>query len=122
MSKPMTVDSSSNTHSVRPKVVFVGSFLKRAEDGTVGGQMQACRTLVDSVFSESIDWLLIDTTQRSLPLPTLLIRVSDACRRLLTLVGKVLARPDCLLLFSSYDPPSFLEKGTMCLLGRCLGL
>lgn len=50
-----------------PTFVFVGSFRREARDGTVGGALFACRSLVDSPLSERVRWRLIDSTLLAWP-------------------------------------------------------
>jgi hypothetical protein len=40
-----------------------------AKDGSVGGQMYACRSIIASDLSNYIDWILLDTTGESVPPP-----------------------------------------------------
>lgn len=104
------------------KIVFVGSFAPAASDGTVGGQMFACRSLLNSPLSEQVEWYLIDTTQRSLPPPNVVVRLYDAARRVSKLIGLLATRPvDGVLVFSSYRTASLAEKGLMCILSHGLG-
>ena len=103
------------------RILFVGSFVQNARDGTVGGQMQACRILVETPLTDSIQWILLDTTQRSLPPPGLPVRTFDAFRRLFRFMLGVMKRPNCILLFSSFNWPGFIEKGMMGAVGRLFG-
>lgn len=106
----------------RPGVIFVGSFAPSAKDGTVGGQMFACHSLLDSPLSEVVKWLLIDSTLRSLPQPHMIVRLGYAFRRILLLCWYLVHYPvSAILIFTSWDALSFLEKGLMCLLGRACG-
>ena len=44
------------------KILFVGSFKEKAKDGSVGGQMYACKSLINSDLSNHVDWILFDIT------------------------------------------------------------
>jgi glycosyltransferase involved in cell wall biosynthesis len=106
---------------MKKKCVFVGSFEPGA-DGTVGGQLFACRSLIDSPISNEIDFVLIDSTQRSLPPPALPIRLLLAIRRVLQFTkacwsGSVKST----LVFSSFRCLSLAEKMVMLAVGRLLG-
>lgn len=106
----------------RPCVIFVGSFAPSAKDGTVGGQMFACHSLLDSPLSAVVKWLLIDSTLRSLPQPHMIVRLGYAFRRILLLCWYLVHyQVSAILIFTSWDALSFLEKGLMCLLGRACG-
>jgi glycosyltransferase involved in cell wall biosynthesis len=102
----------------RPVVVFVGSFHPAARDGCLGGQLYACQALVQSPLQHSVRWVLIDSTQRSLPAPSFPVRVAFALRRL-TKFTRATAKPTrCVLLFSPYLLSSVMEKGVMCAIAR----
>ena len=97
--------------------IIVGGFRSPA-DGSVGGQLYACRTLIESPISEQIDWIELDSTMESVPPPGLPRRSFLAGKRLLLFVGFLLRRrPDGALIFVA-DGSSFLEKGLMVFLAR----
>ena len=101
---------------MKRKVLFVGSFVKAAKDGSVGGQMFACRSLIESPLSQVVDFILLDSTAESVPAPSMRRRSIVALKRFtyfLFLLGA--KRPDSILIFSS-SGFSFLEKGLMVLL------
>src|SRR6266404_3211379 len=107
---------------VKPRILFVGSFASMAKDGTVGGQMFACRSLLESPLSSSVDWLLIDSTMKSQPPPNFLKRAYYALPRLIKFMHYLFrGRVDAILIFTAYEFSSFLEKGFMSLLGRMRG-
>ncbi len=107
--------------AAKPRIVFVGAFKTQAADGTVGGQLYACRTLLASPLSDHIDWVLLDTTMESLPPPPLWRRAWLAIKRLLIFTRHMLTPSiDGALIFTS-GRFSFLEKGTMVQIAALLG-
>ena len=110
-------DSGHVRGEKKPTVVFVGGF-RRPRDGTLGGQLYACRTLVQSPISEYVNWIELDTSMESLPPPGLIRRSYLAGRRLLRFLAILLGRrPDGVLVFCS-SGLGFIEKGVMVLLSR----
>jgi len=104
----------------KQKVLFVGSFLEKAKDGGVGGQMFACRSLVNSRLSEIVEFLPLDSTSISVPPPPLYRRALIALSRLLLFFKiSVLQRPDMALIFC-VGGFSMIEKGAMALLSKYL--
>ena len=100
------------------QVVFIGSFRSSADDGTVGGQGFACQSLVNSYLTNDIDWLLIDTTQKAQPPPSMTKRTWYASLRVVKLLEYLLlSKVDTLLIFSSYSIASFAEKGLIAIIG-----
>lgn len=105
----------------KKKVLFVGSFVEKAKDGSVGGQMYACKSLIASSLSEEVEWILLDTTGVSVPPPPLYIRLWFALFRILKFIWLLLyKRPDTTLIFSA-NGPSVYEKGSMVLIARLFG-
>lgn len=103
---------------MRPKVLFVGSFLESAKDGSVGGQMFACRSLIQSSLQHDVDFILIDSTAESVPAPGFLKRLWLASRRFTYFLFLFATKkPDSVLIFSSAGS-SFIEKGMMVLISR----
>jgi glycosyltransferase involved in cell wall biosynthesis len=104
-------------------VLFVGSFMKEAKDGHVGGQMFACNSLLNSKISDNYNWFLVDSTSESVFTPSFLNRVSKAFKRIFKclsiLVGNG-SKVDTLLIFT-VDGFSFIEKGSILLLGKLFG-
>ncbi len=97
-------------------MLFLGGF-SVAKDGTEGGQVFACRSLVASPLSNHVEWKLVDSTQRSLPPPGILIRAFDAATRLSKcLFHLFFSRIDAVLVFTNFSWLSMLEKGLVCIL------
>lgn len=105
---------------MKPTVIFVGSFKGAIGDGGVGGQMYACRSLIESPISDHVHWRLIDSTMESVPPPSLARRGWRAARRVVRLTWELIARPRAHVLIFAGDGPSFAEKGLMVLLARAL--
>jgi len=106
---------------VKPKVLFVGAFKKISKDGSYGGQMFACDSLVNSWLKERVDWILLDTTATTNRKRSFLERASGAFLRLLKFNWILLSRKvDVVLLFTSYGF-SFREKGLMVLIAKFFG-
>ncbi len=102
----------------KQKILFLGGF-SVGKDGTEGGQVYACRSLVASPISEEVEWILVDSTQRSLPPPYIVVRAFDAAIRLFKCTGHlVFSRVDVVLVFSGFAPLSICEKGLVCVLGK----
>lgn len=106
---------------MKPTVIFVGSFKGAIESGGVGGQMYACRSLIDSPISDHVQWRQIDSTMQSLPPPGLFSRAMRAAGRTVRLIFELLRRPQARVLVFAADGPSFVEKGLMVLIARLLG-
>lgn len=106
----------------KKRILFVGSFIDNAKDGSVGGQMYACKALIKSSLSEEVEWILLDTTGNSVPPPPVFIRSFYAFFRLIKFLKLLLLkRPDFTLIFSA-NGPSVYEKGTMVLFSSLFGI
>jgi glycosyltransferase involved in cell wall biosynthesis len=102
----------------KKKVLFVGSFKTTSKDGGVGGQMFACKTIVNSPISDSINWTLIDTTADSNILASTDKRVRKAIIRLIKFTYYILFfKYDYVLIFVA-DGWSFWEKGLMTVIAK----
>lgn len=102
----------------KPTILFVGSFKSKSMDGSVGGQMFACNTLLKSDFVKEFNWILLDTTALSNKKSFFFIRLLFALKRLIffsyyTLFNKI----DKYLIFVG-DGWSFWEKGVMVLIAK----
>jgi glycosyltransferase involved in cell wall biosynthesis len=99
-------------------ILFVGAFLAVA-GGVVGGQLVACRLLVNSPLAQAINLRLLDTTMKSLPPPGFFIRAWYAAERLVKVIGQVIfGRIDGMYVFSPLAASGFFDRGLMCLAGR----
>lgn len=103
------------------KVIFVGSFAKQGKDGSVGGQMFACQSLINSRISERIEWILIDSTAASNITASVFYRSWKAILRIGKACGALFfKKTDAVLIFTSHGG-SFVEKGIIALLAKLLG-
>ncbi|MDC1004751.1 glycosyltransferase family 4 protein [Opitutales bacterium] len=94
-------------------ILIVGAFPKPSNRVIFGGVVSSCRALVSSTLVENFNLLLLDSTQKSNPAPSLIIRLPFAFKRLLVYCGKLWnERPDIVLIFTS-SGFSLLEKGLM---------
>lgn len=104
----------------RNKILFVGSFKEASKDGSVGGQMFACRAIINSNISDSVDWTLLDTTADGNVLASSFNRIRKASVRLFKFIFYIIFfKYDYVLIFTG-DGWSFLEKGIMSLIAKKL--
>ncbi len=102
----------------RKTVLFIGSFIDKAEGGIFGGQLFACKSLVSSRLSQTINWILIDTTAESNGHISFLTRIRKAIIRLSKFSYHLLfSKVDICLIFTA-DGFSFIEKGFASLIGK----
>lgn len=100
----------------KKRILFVGSFKNAAADGSVGGQMFACRTLVNSHLTDKINFIKIDTTAKSVPSPPIIQRIPFVLFRFFQLFFHLIfSRIDKALIFTA-EGTSFMEKGLMVLI------
>jgi glycosyltransferase involved in cell wall biosynthesis len=105
----------------KKKVLFVGSFAKSGKDGSVGGQMFASKSLVNSKINEIVDWVLIDTTAATNLKINFLVRVIKAIKRISLLIYYFVTQKIDIALIFTGDGYSFQEKGLMALISKCFG-
>ena len=109
-----------STESLKTRVLFVGGFKRTPDGGIYGGQVYACRSLIESPLSNHIEWILLDGTQITARRPPLRKRLLFAIARigrfLFLLIGR---RPEYVLIFTSAGL-GFFEKGLMTLFARML--
>lgn len=105
----------------KKKVLFVGSFKEITNDGHVGGQHFACRTLINSELSNSVEWFLVDSTSPSVITPPFYQRMGRAISRFIKFSFFLFIKnPDGVLIFT-VDGFGLMEKGSMALLAKGLG-
>lgn len=99
-------------------VLFIGSFKSKAKDGSVGGQMFACQTILESELNDFINWHLIDSTADSNITGTIAKRMYKAFKRIFLFIRILIARKIEVILIFTADGLSFWEKGFMALIGK----
>ncbi len=102
----------------KKNVVFVGSFINAAKDGSVGGQMFACETIRNSDLSQDVNWTLIDSTADSNKKNFFVNRVNKAISRLIIFIYSLLKNKNHAVLIFTANGFSFWEKGLMALLAK----
>ncbi|TCD02697.1 glycosyltransferase family 4 protein [Pedobacter psychroterrae] len=94
-------------------VLFVGAFNRGTKDGSSGGQLFACTSLIESDLKNSINFIKLDTTAETVPAPPVYKRIPKVFLRLSKFLYSILFRKiDVVLIFSSAKL-SFIEKGLM---------
>lgn len=104
----------------KKRVLFVGSFKQTSKDGGVGGQMFACKTIVNSELSDFIQWNLIDTTADSNSLSSNYQRVKKAVLRFIKFTYNIVFYKHEYILIFVGEGWSFWEKGLMCLVSKMI--
>lgn len=109
-----------NQKSQQPRILFVGAF-PPAERNVFGGNVTACKALLNSSLPKRAELVLLDSTQISNPPPGLPLRLLLAVRRFFTyLIQFEKRQPDIVLLFTSVGA-SMVEKGAMAWYARLRG-
>ena len=105
-------NKEKSTH--KKTILFVGAFKKSADDGTIGGQTVASRSLAFSEYAQSnVNWILLDSTLKRVPLPPLPIRALSSVKRVFKYIYFLIKyKPQIAILMTSAGA-SFLEKGLM---------
>jgi glycosyltransferase involved in cell wall biosynthesis len=101
----------------KPKVLFVGAF-NQTKDGSLGGQLFACKTLLSSPIKSELNFILIDSTMRTLPPPSLFIRAFYALKRLVKFLLILLRDKVSTVLIFTSSGFSFIEKGFMVIIAK----
>ncbi len=101
----------------KPNILFVGAF-NQTKDGSLGGQLFACKTLLSSPIKLELNFILIDSTMRTLPPPSLFIRAFFAFKRLIKFFVILLREKVSAVLIFTSSGFSFIEKGFMVLLAK----
>lgn len=105
----------------KPTILFVGAFPRDDNSQVKGGQLYACRALVESPLSNYVNWIKLDTTMESVPPPPVWRRIRPAAARISKFVAHLLfSRVDGVLIFAS-SGFSFYEKGFMTVIARAAG-
>jgi glycosyltransferase involved in cell wall biosynthesis len=115
---PAAAPAVAVASSSRSSVLFVGAFRPPARGELMGGQLYACRTLLESPLADAFAWIKLDTTMESVPPPPLRRRLWLAMFRLGRFVTILCReRVDTVLIFTS-SGLSFCEKGLMTIIAK----
>jgi glycosyltransferase involved in cell wall biosynthesis len=102
----------------KKNVLFVGSFISSGKDGSVGGQMYACKQIFESEYAQKVNWILIDSTAENISYRNFINKLTPAIRRMSSFVYHLIfSKVDSCLIFTA-DGLSFYEKGSMAIIGR----
>jgi glycosyltransferase involved in cell wall biosynthesis len=104
----------------KKNILFIGSFKKKANDGSVGGQMFACSQILNSDISQYVNWTLIDSTAESNTNNYLFVRMSKAFKRFITFLFFISIKHYHSIIIFSANGASFWEKGTLALIAKKL--
>ena len=102
----------------KKNILFVGSFKTKAKDGSVGGQMFACSTLINSSIKDKVNWVLLDVTAPTNMKRGIIKRAFSAFPRLINFFFKLVFKKIDLVIIFSANGTSFLEKGTMAIIAN----
>jgi len=108
---------SESKDNQKIKVIIVGAFVKRS-NGSTGGVLFACTSLIESNISEKIEWIKIDSTAK-IPIENIWMRGIKAIFRICKLLYYLITVRDVkyALIFTS-EGFSFYEKGLMSLIAK----
>ena len=100
------------------RVLFIGSFARKNEVISIGGQRYACTTIIESDLSNDVDWIKLDSTGASDTLTPLYTRVFKSIRRFFLYLWLLSTKRVNTVLIFSANGFSILEKGMMALIGK----
>jgi glycosyltransferase involved in cell wall biosynthesis len=101
-------------------VLIVGAF-PRPMSKVVGGILTSCRTLVDSKLAVRYELLLLDSTQAGNPPPIFIIRIVQACKRLIIYSYLLFTSNVKTVILFVAGHASLVEKGTMAWVAKLFG-
>ncbi len=102
---------------MKKNVLIVGAF-KNLTDGGSGGQLFACKTIIDSPLSDYINWIKVDSTVPHANGLSMLTRILKGIKRVCFVIcALIFKKIDTMLVFTA-DGFSFYEKGLICLIGK----
>lgn len=103
------------------KILFIGAFNKNTKDGSSGGQLFACTSLMESNLINNFDFIKLDTTAETVPAPPVYKRLTKVAGRFLKVLFYLFFyKIDTILIFSSAKL-SFIEKGLMAIIYSLAG-
>ena len=97
----------------KKNIIFIGGFNKRNTKDIIGGQLFACKSILESNLSKKNNFIKICSTQRSIPPPNILIRIYDSLIRVFTLFRILISNKINIALIFTSDGLGFIEKGIM---------
>jgi glycosyltransferase involved in cell wall biosynthesis len=110
----------ANLKHNKKTILFCGAFTL-PKNGSMGGVLYACRTLLATPIANQYSWILIDSTQ-PLPPPSLLLRLLNAIGRFLKSTTSLLfRRVDASIVFTPFLTMSLMEKLAIAWLSGFLG-
>ena len=108
--------------TAKKKLFIIGAFPQNKKKTIYGGQITACRSLINSIYLQDFETITLDSTAISNPPPRFIIRLFLASKRFLNYILKLkLIKPDVVLLFAA-DKSSAIEKGLMILISKLLNI
>ena len=102
----------------RSRVFIIGSFPSSKKKDIYGGQLTACKALMNSEFTKKFKVFTLNSSFFSNPPPNLLIRSFFAIIRIVKFIFKIwIYKPTVILIFVA-DKFSAIEKGLMILIAK----
>ncbi len=102
------------------KLLIIGAFPKK-KNKVYGGVLKSCEILMNSSFANEFNIITLDTTQKSNPPPSLIIRFFYSISRTISLLKTLINKqPKVTLIFTS-DGFSAFEKGVNILICNFFG-
>ena len=106
----------------KKKLFIVGAFPKNLKKTIYGGQITACKSLLNSNYLNNFSITTLDSTSTSNPPPKLFIRLFFSLKRIKNFVYKLkIVNPHVVLIFVA-DKTSALEKGLMILISKVFNI
>lgn len=106
----------------KKNILFVGAFNKRNNPNVLGGQLFACKSILESNLTDKYNFIELDTCQRSIPPPNILIRIYDSLIRLLIMFRMLVSNKFDFVLIFTGDGLGFIEKGIMIVICKKIGI
>ena len=104
---------------MKSKIIFVGGFNLNNNPSVYGGQVTACRGLINSKLTDEFDFLLIDSTNESYKSRGFLNRLEGAIGRIFRLIKLLSNRKNIVGVFVfSSSGFSLYEKGLMIFISK----
>lgn len=110
----------NNSLKEKIKLLIVGSFPKPNAKNIYGGQLTACKTLINSNFSKKFKIFTLNSTVFTNPPPNLLIRALFAAIRIFKFIYKILINDPKVIIIFVADKFSAIEKGLMIIIAKIL--